>query len=236
MPSGLANGYELLRDLGLAPVLDEPLRDHDVREAAHPVARRAPASRRSRRAGGHRPRPDVLQHRAGREHLGRGAFPWRSTTRSAKACSRPRPAWSRLASERVAGYAVLRIDPAAVAPEPTGPTTAMDAGPVAGAAPHGVVGGRRGRLRRLTHGRDRSVSLPGDRRRPGDRRPGTAAAGEREPCPRGKTRRPPLGFAAYFDRRVDEMVAFQDLRCGPEPGGRRRGAARRRRRRNWRRI
>ena len=35
----------------------------------------------------------------------------------------------------VAGYAVLRIDPAVVAPEPTGPPTTMDAGPLL-ALPH----------------------------------------------------------------------------------------------------
>ena len=56
--------------------------------------------------------------------------------------------------------------------------------PVAGAAPHGVGGGRRGSLRRLTHGRDRSAFTPWRPTTPGDRRPGPAAAGGgREPCP-----------------------------------------------------
>ena len=56
----------------------------------------------------------------------------------------------------VAGYAVLRIDPAGVAPEPTRASDDDGRRPAAGAAPHGVGGGCRGSLWRLTHGRDRS--------------------------------------------------------------------------------
>ena len=50
---GYANRYELLRDLGAAPVLDEPLRHHDVREAADPMEGRAPAPRRHLPPGPH---------------------------------------------------------------------------------------------------------------------------------------------------------------------------------------
>ena len=80
---GYANRYELLRDLGLHLYLDEPLRHHDVRKAAHPLVRRAPAPRRHLP-----PRPDPLGGRRAQGRRGRGLLP--ATARGVVARGRAR--------------------------------------------------------------------------------------------------------------------------------------------------
>ena len=136
---------------------------------------------------------EVLQHRAGREHVRREHSPGDPRRRSRRRALDPDPrvhAWLRSGCGR-------RIRGAAHRPSRrrAGANRAVDGDgrrPVAGAAPHGVVDGRRGSLRRLTHGRDRSVFTPRRPTTPGDRQPDTAAAAEgTSTLARGGTRRPP---------------------------------------------